>query len=562
MPFLSTELHNCAIGLNPTAGITATGVIDPTTDTWYLTAKSHGHYIVHAINLHDLSERRNFPISLEGIVARNDAHKIFDGDVYYQRPALLHHGQFIYAAFASPCIQHRSTRWIMGWDKMTGAIVEHVVLDTADTCLADAAWMSGGDLALDGQGAIFFTVGDGSSSQSDENWVSGRQSSLLLEDIVMYMTIGDDGSLTGVDSFIPRELKQLGMSGHGTTIEILPSQFSCRNVQRIAVLTGGSGTTYWFDLGNIGKNHDRLNSLGAVLQVHQHEHPVYAGVGVYPHEGGFLYISDVDSKTLVFSFRCRDGVPSFVDTGTIETNKHGAGHGSVTISSLKNQPGTGLLWISDTKDGSLRIYDAIPDMQGELTLIKSFHVPGITGLTRLVFGDGIAYQTSIDGSIYAFGSLSMSQITQFDMYTNACLTDSAAQPLAELLFEHLNSSLVATASQEPSITSSTTMTDTFPIHRLPASEGDADSSKQVLIGLLRIWLICGLILLLVIWYCFSQRREQISKACVVVWNSLWSQMWTGICKVSSATWAWLGRLGEALSVAWKRIGKAFSAAWE
>lgn len=85
IPFLTADLDGC-VDINPHIGITATGVIDPVTNTLYLISKTYtnqrggtgpqgrpaGRYYVHAIDVHDLTERMGFPVDLEGIVARNN----------------------------------------------------------------------------------------------------------------------------------------------------------------------------------------------------------------------------------------------------------------------------------------------------------------------------------------------------------------------------------------------------------------------------------------------------------------------------------------------------------
>lgn len=125
------------IDINPHVGITATGVIDPSTDTWYLTSKTYldqtptgakgkpnARYYFHAINVNDLSEREGFPTSNEGQLARNNPNKPFQAGIHHARPGMLHAGQYIYAGFASHCAQYNFTGWIQGWDKTTGAVVE------------------------------------------------------------------------------------------------------------------------------------------------------------------------------------------------------------------------------------------------------------------------------------------------------------------------------------------------------------------------------------------------------------------------------------------------------
>jgi hypothetical protein len=79
----------------------------------------------------------------------------------------------------------------------------------------------------------------------------------------------------------------------------------------------------------------------------------------------------------------------------------GTGHGTTT--SLNGQPGTGLLWTSDVDGQNLRVYNAVP-VNGLLTQIAGFNIPGVTKFTRPVFGDGRVYIGTTKGLFYGFGS--------------------------------------------------------------------------------------------------------------------------------------------------------------
>jgi hypothetical protein len=56
---------------------------------------------VHALDVNTLSERPNFPINLEGLIAKNNPIRMFQGGIHHQRPALIQIGPYIYAGFAS-----------------------------------------------------------------------------------------------------------------------------------------------------------------------------------------------------------------------------------------------------------------------------------------------------------------------------------------------------------------------------------------------------------------------------------------------------------------------------
>ncbi|KAF4635933.1 hypothetical protein G7Y89_g2164 [Cudoniella acicularis] len=423
IPFLTADLNGC-VDINPHVGVTATGVIDPDTDTLYLTSKTYanqsggngpqgrpaGRYYLHAINVNDLSEQPNFPVDLEGTVARNNPIRSFNGGIHHQRPALIHTGQFIYAGFASHCVQWNFTGWIMGWDKTTGANVERWAMEGAgvpNTTPGGGIWMSGGGISSDDAGSLFLASGNGYASQLSTIPVNGRNPPTALEEAALHLTINSDGSLTIVDFFMPWEKTQLDGADRdlGTTpLELLPSEFSCGDIKRIGVVTGKSGKTYWLNLDDLGGYQNGPNKLDDIIQVYQNENSVYSGAGVYPLEGGYIYINVIQYPTHVFKFSCSNGAPSFTKVADSPGNNAyvlGTGHGTVT--SLNGQPGTGLLWTSDVQGLNLRIYNAVPQ-NGNLTMINSFNIPGVTKFTRPVFGDGRVYIGTNLGYIYGFGS--------------------------------------------------------------------------------------------------------------------------------------------------------------
>lgn len=173
----------------------------------------------------------------------------------------------------------------------------------------------------------------------------------------------------------------------------------------MGVVIGKSGKMYILNLDNLGGYQQGPNKLDAVPQVLQNENSVYAGAGVYPLEGGYIYVNVIQYPTHVFKFSCdAAGNPSFIKVAdSPEKNAYvlGVGHGTTT--SLNGQAGTGLLWVSDVDGYNLRVYNAIP-VDGKLQLIKTANIPGITKFSRPVFGDGRAYLGTTQGTLYCFGS--------------------------------------------------------------------------------------------------------------------------------------------------------------
>lgn len=420
-PFLQSDLGTCT-DISPVIGSTATGVIDPATGTWYLTVKTYlnqtsngatgrpnARYYIHAVSADDLSEQPSFPMDLEYTVARNNPLRSFTGGIHHQRPGLLQFKNFIYVGFASHCIQYNYTGWIMGFDKTAGSLVEAYAMEGAGvgpTTSGAGVWMSGGGIASNGIDSIYWSTGNGNAAQLDQSPVSGRQPPTALEEAAVHAAVNADGTITIVDFFMPWEKVQLDGADKdlGTTpLQLLPSQFSCGNVQRIGMVTGKSGKTYWINLDDMGGYRNGPNRLDNVIQTYQHENSVYAGAGVYPLEGGYVYINVIGFPTRVFQFTCQSGTPYFSPMATTaESNagRLGVGHGTVTS---MGRPGTGLLWVSDMDGSNLRIYDPVP-YNGKMTLLKSFATPGVTKFSKLSFGNGAVYQITSSGYLYAYGS--------------------------------------------------------------------------------------------------------------------------------------------------------------
>ncbi|KAH0538563.1 hypothetical protein FGG08_004851 [Glutinoglossum americanum] len=423
VPFLEADLNGCT-DINPLIGSTSTGVIDPNTNTWYFTIKTYedqtdnvkgrlnGRYFIYAVDAETLKDKPGYPVSLEGLVARNNNRRMFLSGNQHQRPALLDVGRYIYAGFASHCVLYNYTGMVIGWEKSSGAIVETFTTEAGpepNTVPGGGIWMSGGGLASDDAGSLWFGSGNGFASQLHGTPLSGRQPPSSLEEAAVHMRINDDGTLKVVDFFIPWEKEALDGADKdlGTSpLELLPNTFSCPNSKRLGVITGKSGKTYFLDMDNLGGySMGTGGKSDAVPQVYQNKNSVYSGAGVYPLEGGYVYINVIQWPTVVFKFSCDSG-GNAVFTPVAQSSENsayilGVGHGTTT--SLNGQPGTGLYWVTDVQGYGLRVYKAVPE-NGKLVTIKLLNLVGVTKFTRPVFGNGIAYIATGAGMLYAVGS--------------------------------------------------------------------------------------------------------------------------------------------------------------
>ena len=132
----------------------------------------------------------------------------------------------------------------MGFDKTTGKNVEAYATEGGpepNTVKGGGVWMSGGGIASDNQGSMYFGTGNGYTSQLDGISVPGHSPPSSLEEAAVHAVLNDNGTITIADFFMPWEKTQLDGADKdlGTTpLELLPTDvFTCPNVKRMGVVS-------------------------------------------------------------------------------------------------------------------------------------------------------------------------------------------------------------------------------------------------------------------------------------------------------------------------------------
>ena len=309
-------------------------------------------------------------------------------------------------------VQWNFTGWIFGWHKQTGKIVAKFAMEGGKekSGIGGGVWMSGAGLASDNSGRMFFATGNGYASQLADDPIPGRSPPTALEEAVVNMAIGSDGSLTPVDFFMPwekRDLdamdKDLGTSGF---VLLDPTTFSTALVKRIGSVAGKTGKLYFLNLEDLGGYQMGLGRRDKVLQTVQMAAPVFSSAGSYPLEGGYVYITPVGKETIAYKFgKDANGMPVFTEAGKTlraAAGRQGVGHGTVT--SLNGELGTGILWITDVEGVNICAYGAVPNEQGILPPLLMLNNPGQSKFSRPTFGDGRVYLTTTTGFVTALGS--------------------------------------------------------------------------------------------------------------------------------------------------------------
>ncbi|MGB6952982.1 MAG: hypothetical protein WBD57_13555 [Candidatus Cybelea sp.] len=145
--------------LAPEHGITGTPVIDPSTQTVFVYAKTldRGKYLwhLHALDIRTGAERANSPVAIEGSAPGYPGVR-FDPERGFGRSALALSRGTIYVAFAS---NDDARGWILGYDAST--LARSFALCIAPTKDLGGIWMSGAAPAADDAGNLYATTGNG-----------------------------------------------------------------------------------------------------------------------------------------------------------------------------------------------------------------------------------------------------------------------------------------------------------------------------------------------------------------------------------------------------------------
>jgi chitodextrinase len=243
--------------LIPEIGITSTPVIDSSTNTIFVVAKtketvgsgcSSGSpcYVhrLHALDLATGAEKFGGPVVLS---APN-----FVPLFHLQRPALLLNNSTLYIGFGSHGDNNTWEGWLMAYTYNSSTITQSWVWHSTDPTNEGALWGSGNGPALDANGNIYVETGngvfDGTSNFSD-SVVKLSPAGALLD----YFTPFDQDVMRGNDI-------DLGSSGP----IILPNSAGTTGHPPL-IATGKVGVVYLLDQTNMGKFNSGANQdLGEV----------------------------------------------------------------------------------------------------------------------------------------------------------------------------------------------------------------------------------------------------------------------------------------------------------
>ena len=333
--------ESCSVGYTE-FGIQGTPVIDLTQNAIYLLAmtEENGNFVhrLHALDLGTGQELFGGPVVVSASSVANGITYTFIDRYQMQRTGLLLQNGIIYLGFGSPgCNVETENGWVMAYDELT--LKQVGVFNVSPGVKASAVWHSGGGIAGDGAGNVFFATGDG---------LFDGPGGTHFGDSVIRLNQGD-GVLNLADSFTPYDQKffQLNNLDVGSgQVQLLPQQPDGRN---FLLAIDKNGVAYLLDQTNLGGyNPAGDNQIQQELNV-----PVLGEVhGGLTYWNNTVYIAAFQSPVLAYTFADDQlSLQPTSQTPAVTANPQG---GIVSSSGTQN----GIFWYVTSPTNKLFAYDA------------------------------------------------------------------------------------------------------------------------------------------------------------------------------------------------------------
>jgi hypothetical protein len=411
--------------LNPTIGVTSTPVIDPATHTVYVVNKTYASgssgpaaWWMHAIDVATGVERAGFPVAIRG-TAQNAPSRAFAPTNQLQRPGLLLNNGVVYAAFGSLCDISPFAGWVFG--VTTGGTLR--TRWSAMTSSSDGAgiWQSGSGLMSDGLNRLFVSTGNEGFVLTGPTAGSSPPADLGMA--VARLDAQSDGTLRATDFFAARNApsdsaKNIDLSSGGP-VGLPNAYFGTAQTPHLAFIHGKDGYAYLLNRDNLGGYREGPGNSDAVVARIGPFGGVWGKAGVWPGQGGYLYVVTSNPKggtdrvssgnLLVYKYKLdNNGKPTIALAGT-SSDAFPFGSGSPVVSSNGTTAGSALIWTiwrspqEPTTPSELRAYRPIP-LGGRPILQWSTPIGTATKFSVPTIDSNRVYVANLSGLVLAFGA--------------------------------------------------------------------------------------------------------------------------------------------------------------
>ena len=348
-PFVIAATNLCD-DLHPLVGITSTPVIDPTSKTIYVEAKSTNgasyFHRLHALDLLTGNEKTPGPVVIAGTVngtgdGSSNGQLVFDDFQHMNRPGLLLLNGTIYIAYASHCDRSPFHGWLFAYDAAT--FTQKSVYVTTPNGGLGGFWLSGAGVAADANGNIFIASGNG---DFDTTNVPARETgdTLLKLGTTNQILTQLDYFTPGDQAFLQENDDDLGSGG----VLLLPEQPG--PFPHILVAAGKEGRIYVVNRDQMTTNNSHYCS-GCSNDSEIIEESSSPAVGsmfnIAAYWNNTLYFWGV--KDVLKSIPTTNGLPDFthITGSTPLINFPGVG---VSVSSNGTTAGSAIVWAIDSSE--------------------------------------------------------------------------------------------------------------------------------------------------------------------------------------------------------------------
>ncbi len=330
-------------------GITGTPVIDITTGTLYVVAKSklNGQFLqyLHALDIGAGGEKFGGPVEIQASVPGtasdgNGTTVTFNAKQQNQRLALLLENGHVWIGWGSHCDNAPWHGWLMSYSAAT--LAQEGVYSTSPNGYAGGIWMAGSGAAADSSGNVYASSGNGSWNSTDRG------------DSILKLGAPADSKLPVLDYFTPYNQASLSSSDSDLSAGGLILLPQLANGTQLLVTLGKDGSVYLVNRNNLGgycvnESPPCKNSDPNIVE----EIPgVFSGYwGVPAYWNNYLYFGGGNDNTgeaeplKAYSFNANNsGKISTSPTSTSAKNFNFSGP-DPSISS--NGTGNGILWAMD-----------------------------------------------------------------------------------------------------------------------------------------------------------------------------------------------------------------------
>jgi hypothetical protein len=344
--------------INPEVGITGTPVIDPASNTLYVVSKSkvNGSIVqqLHALSTLTLAEKLGGPVQIQGSVPGtakdgNGTTVTFNPTMENQRPGLALENGHVLIAWAAHCDNPPYHGWLMSYNATT--LGQEAVWNTTPNAESSGStqtpaggiWMAGAAPAVDANGDIYLTSGNGYFGNGD------------YSDSVLKLGPPANNTFPLLDYFNPFDQGGPGDSDVGSAGLILFPTTS--SGAQLLVQQGKQGTIYLMDRNKLGKSCANLSPpcTNSDTQIAQEirqatpgvlSSPLYWNGHVYWPSYDFLYSWSVDPASgLLSTLPTSRSAQQFARTAGASLSANGGANGIVWI--MHN---TGELFAFDATD--------------------------------------------------------------------------------------------------------------------------------------------------------------------------------------------------------------------